>query len=152
MKIVNKTKYDTKKLRKLFCFCQREEKILSSTHWKRLRVEVKSRTQIEVKGKAIIGGYNIWMYLPNYNKVIKKIETIEKHLEKNNKWNDNYNNWYEHKLSLIKENKEKLTFNVCWVFIHELLHVKGLKHRDFKDESIKYRVKGYVEKFNYIEL
>jgi len=138
MKIINETNYVTKDLKKIFTQCERTQGIVcDSLTMKRLVVTVKHTKQSRgCSGNAYIGGYRMTIRIPNFEYYFtkaddrRKIYSIdgEKHTQ----------------LEYLKRKRRNISYEVAWVFCHELQHIRGLRHKDICDSYDLEWVKTYT--------
>ena len=111
LKIVNKTRWKTSDLRKLFLLCCEKAGFTPTT------VHVGyTRRSSAVHGRARVNGSIIWMNLPN-----KKLEV---------RTGDDGKSHYEH--IEIDTLEKGLVEDIAQVFIHEIGHNLGLRHKHMK--------------------
>lgn len=139
MKLINKTDYDTLALKKLFTRCLTElEKLEGKLPQRnRLLIEVKSRT-FGTRGKAIYGGYKIWMYISSAKRLKKWVEKkVAAHLG-----DERYRKWADQVLG-----RAATVYDVAWVFLHELQHSYGYHHDKISNGVLQKMAEGFCNEY-----
>jgi len=130
MKILleNKTTYRNSDIKKLFKECCKRDGI--DRQWIKLVAQYQKGW---VGGYAIIGGSKVWLNLRNPNFFSNEVKRYEGYLETNK--DQATRDGISKKIEELKTKEGELSSpqKVAGTIFHELQHLKGLRHKDMKD-------------------